>query len=248
VSKRSNGRHSAPKSDRPAPDATFDAALKLISIAAAAQRYPVDNRPMTGDAVKWTEHPWRTYSQFVEPLEALLPLLTDKHRDELARANEYRPVTVGSRAYPSFVEGIETYATMIYGRAVKYAGGGIAALHKMAEARSEIPHLNAREFAHRWDTINAEVSALPPIDVERLRLERRAERYRYRSGQRPDSEPLTDAQQQVWDFVKSNGPVTGKEIVAEGLAEQSTLTRHIIPILKLRGLKNRRGAGYYIPN
>lgn len=66
-------------------------------------------------------------------------------------------------------------------------------------------------------------------------------------------ERLTEKQQQIADIIlRSSDPLTGKGIVntfkeqyGEEISE-STLTRHIIPVLKeLRGLKNKRGVGYF---
>ncbi len=65
--------------------------------------------------------------------------------------------------------------------------------------------------------------------------------------------PLTETERAVLNVIKTRSPegIMGKEIVA-AIAPISiklnTLTRHIIPKLKeLRGVENRRGAGYYIP-
>jgi hypothetical protein len=63
----------------------------------------------------------------------------------------------------------------------------------------------------------------------------------------PPPEPLTTQQQEVWNYVLEHGPVTGKDIANAGVCEQSTLTAHIVPVLKERGLRNKPGAGYYIP-
>lgn len=63
--------------------------------------------------------------------------------------------------------------------------------------------------------------------------------------------PLTDTERAVLEIIKkqySGEGIQGKDIVKQmrGLIEVSTLTRHIIPKLKTHGVKNRRGAGYYI--
>lgn len=63
-------------------------------------------------------------------------------------------------------------------------------------------------------------------------------------------EPLTDTEREVRDIIlKHPHGIDGQEICgAHGAIELSTLTRHIIPKLKEKcGVKNRRGAGYYIP-
>ena len=65
----------------------------------------------------------------------------------------------------------------------------------------------------------------------------------------PDAlaEPLTERQQEALDYIRANQPVTGKQIATALGAEESTVTGHLIPALKkLRGVKNRRGAGYYL--
>jgi hypothetical protein len=68
-------------------------------------------------------------------------------------------------------------------------------------------------------------------------------------------EPLSDNQAAVYDLLKNlpeHKAKTGKEILQElqnnGLIiDQSTLTKNIIPALRPYGVKNKRGAGYYIP-
>jgi len=62
-------------------------------------------------------------------------------------------------------------------------------------------------------------------------------------------EPLTEAQERVFQVIVAEGPIQGSDICKRTGDEQSTLTSHIIPALKkLRGVKNKRGAGYYAPN
>jgi hypothetical protein len=64
-----------------------------------------------------------------------------------------------------------------------------------------------------------------------------------------DGLKLSELQQQVFDHIKAHGPKSGKELVNElGLASESALTTHIIPALKLLGVKNRKGVGYYLPS
>jgi hypothetical protein len=61
-------------------------------------------------------------------------------------------------------------------------------------------------------------------------------------------EPLTDDQKRVFDYIRDNGPVQGKTICAAlGIDNESSLTKHLIPPTKKHGVKNKRGAGYYIP-
>jgi len=63
-------------------------------------------------------------------------------------------------------------------------------------------------------------------------------------------EPLSSRCEEVDKAIRTYGkPLFGKEICVKvaGLA-QGTLTKHIIPeLMKKRGLKNKRGAGYYYP-
>lgn len=62
-------------------------------------------------------------------------------------------------------------------------------------------------------------------------------------------EPLTEAQERVFQVIVAEGPIQGSDICQRTGDEQSTLTSHIIPALKKRrGVKNKRGAGYYAPN
>ena len=73
---------------------------------------------------------------------------------------------------------------------------------------------------------------------------------RYLQSEIPEEEPLSDTEQAVFDLIvglpKGKG-ITGKEICnkVSGLGP-STLTRHIIPKIKRRGVRNRRGVGYFI--
>ena len=63
------------------------------------------------------------------------------------------------------------------------------------------------------------------------------------------AEQLTDTQQQVLDAIVNAGrPISGKQICDVTGGEETTLRRHVIPALKAkRGVKNLRGAGYYLP-
>jgi chromosome segregation and condensation protein ScpB len=66
--------------------------------------------------------------------------------------------------------------------------------------------------------------------------------------EQPELLPLTDREQSVYEYICSNGPVTGKQICNAVGCDQSTLTTHIIPALKeKRGILLKRGAGYYSP-
>jgi len=67
-------------------------------------------------------------------------------------------------------------------------------------------------------------------------------------------EPLSDNQAAIYELLKElpeHKAMTGKEILKklEGkgiIIDQSTLTKNIIPALRPYGVKNKRGAGYYI--
>ena len=64
----------------------------------------------------------------------------------------------------------------------------------------------------------------------------------------PDIAPLTELQQEVFDYIRDNGPVRGKAICnALSIPSESSFTRHYVPALKSHGVKNRRGSGYYLP-
>lgn len=74
----------------------------------------------------------------------------------------------------------------------------------------------------------------PGIRLVRERLAREPER------------PLTENQRLVYELLLRSGPLVGSLICHELDLAQSTLTTHLIPELKKRGLiGNRRGAGYF---
>ena len=56
--------------------------------------------------------------------------------------------------------------------------------------------------------------------------------------------PLTEAQKEVYDWIRRNGPLAGKEIANKIGLSESTITAHYIPALKKHGIVNRRGLGY----
>lgn len=61
--------------------------------------------------------------------------------------------------------------------------------------------------------------------------------------------PLTDAQQRVYEVIREDGPIMGTAICNRTGLSQSSLTSHVIPVLKERkGVKNRSGSGYYLPD
>jgi hypothetical protein len=60
--------------------------------------------------------------------------------------------------------------------------------------------------------------------------------------------PLTDDQQKAFDLIAAEGPLSGKQIVNRlGISSESNFTTNYVPDLKVRGVCNRRGAGYYLP-
>ena len=60
-------------------------------------------------------------------------------------------------------------------------------------------------------------------------------------------EPLTDSQQQAFDYIKANPGKTGQEICrACDISAESTFTKHFVPALRPHGLMNKRGFGYFI--
>lgn len=62
------------------------------------------------------------------------------------------------------------------------------------------------------------------------------------------SEPLTKRAELVYREIVKDGPLKGPEIIRRTGIDQSTLTSEVIPELKrLRGILNKRGAGYYSP-
>jgi DNA-binding CsgD family transcriptional regulator len=84
-------------------------------------------------------------------------------------------------------------------------------------------------------------AALESLDVMRVRLGQRAKRR--------NTPPLTEREREVYDLLAALRPgqaLTGKQIKQKTGIDQSTLTSHIIPKLKLHGVKNRRGVGYYL--
>ena len=69
-----------------------------------------------------------------------------------------------------------------------------------------------------------------------------------RPANRADGEPLIESQQAVYETIRDNGPIQGKEICRLARVERANLKNKIIPALKKkRGVKNLRGAGYYLP-
>lgn len=60
-------------------------------------------------------------------------------------------------------------------------------------------------------------------------------------------QPLTDSQREVYETIRKEGPLQGPQIATKFGISESTLTAHYIPALKLHGIVNRRGLGYYHP-
>jgi len=68
-------------------------------------------------------------------------------------------------------------------------------------------------------------------------------------GEPPEEAPkrLTDSQQAAYNLIRDEGPLQGNQIVNRlGIGSESSFTRHYVPALKLHGVKNRRGLGYYL--
>jgi DNA-binding CsgD family transcriptional regulator len=59
-------------------------------------------------------------------------------------------------------------------------------------------------------------------------------------------EPLTDRQKAALDYIRKNQPVTAKQIATGIGTSVPSVTNHIIPALRPHGVKNKRGAGYYV--
>jgi hypothetical protein len=58
--------------------------------------------------------------------------------------------------------------------------------------------------------------------------------------------PMTNTEQTVLDLIRERSPILGKQIAAHLIISESNLTRHIIPRLKMHGVKNRKNVGYYL--
>jgi len=66
----------------------------------------------------------------------------------------------------------------------------------------------------------------------------------------PCAPPLTEAQQEIYNLICREGPLTASQAVnkVEMLSSESNFTTHYVPALKNHGILNRRGLGYYHPN
>ncbi|MBN1591376.1 MAG: hypothetical protein JW888_17820 [Pirellulales bacterium] len=60
------------------------------------------------------------------------------------------------------------------------------------------------------------------------------------------AKPLTESQRDMLIYITTEGPVMGKAIAGHFGISESTVTRHYIRALRPHGVKNRRGAGYYV--
>ncbi|MHB1038636.1 MAG: hypothetical protein ACYC35_29585 [Pirellulales bacterium] len=58
--------------------------------------------------------------------------------------------------------------------------------------------------------------------------------------------PMTNTEQTVLDLIRERSPILGKQIAAHLIISESNLTRHIIPRLKMHGVKNCKNVGYYL--
>lgn len=67
-----------------------------------------------------------------------------------------------------------------------------------------------------------------------------------KSEQKEAPKPLTEQQQEAFNLIRHDGPLTGKQVVnALGISSESTFTRHFVPALRTHGIRNLRGLGYY---
>mgnify|MGYP002624943743 CR=1 FL=1 len=131
--------------------------------------------------------------------------------------------------------------------------GVVAALERWEVLRGEQPSKESpgvtagRAFVRHHDG-----SPPPPDEIERLKDLEGLPRIRPLAppdiGTETISPPiLTDQQQEAFDYIRDHGPKFGKEICRElGISSESTFTSHYVPALKLHGVRNRRGAGYYL--
>ncbi|MHB9005272.1 MAG: helix-turn-helix transcriptional regulator [Coriobacteriia bacterium] len=62
----------------------------------------------------------------------------------------------------------------------------------------------------------------------------------------PGLPPMTEREGEVFCLIRYEGPISGKEIARHFGVSESTVTRHYIPNLKARGVKNRKTEGYYL--
>ena len=95
-----------------------------------------------------------------------------------------------------------------------------------------------------------EVELLPGLPADSETLETLDRLIRHLGGKPAvTSIPLIEAHQQAFDLICREGPLTGKQIVTKlALTSQSLFTGHYVPELKLHGIRNRRGLGYYHPD
>jgi hypothetical protein len=64
-----------------------------------------------------------------------------------------------------------------------------------------------------------------------------------------DLPPLIKDHQDAYDLICKDGPLSGKQIVNRlNITSQSLFTGKYVPELKKRGIRNRRGLGYYHPD
>jgi len=86
-----------------------------------------------------------------------------------------------------------------------------------------------------------------PLDADLLtRLDAAAAAVRGKAA-RDAAEPPPDQEREVYGYIRDHGPATAKEIVNHFGRKPKSFDR-VLRALRDRGLiKNRRGAGYYIP-
>ena len=101
----------------------------------------------------------------------------------------------------------------------------------------------------RTSVLNSFVRELDDFDRLSVCLDcenARTRELRVEALQKESKPMLTDTEQAVWDYVEEHDPKAGKEIAKALDIKIGTLTKHIVPKLKPLGLRNKRGAGYYI--
>ncbi len=70
-----------------------------------------------------------------------------------------------------------------------------------------------------------------------------------RAAEPEEPEPLTGQQQEAFELIRDEGPLTGPQVVSKlVIGSESTFTRHYVPALKRHGIRNKRGLGYYHPD
>ena len=168
--------------------------------------------------------------------------------DEFERLADYAASVVGElKEFPRFRGDICCEAA-----AVSFEVGGVT-YSASGQSGRLIPWLEHLHIVLQYnEEVSGSVSARAggyfrftrrslPFDV--FRASAVAIRAHSASGAEP---VLTDRQKEVLEYVRRNGPKTAKEIAKAISIGVGTLTRHIVPALRKHGLRNKRGAGYYV--